>query len=128
MFTLHQVAFIGDAAKDGLFEDKECKDIKRVEPLARLMWTSNVEVPASLQYEERDYIKFYVGGGDIFSGTFRVTSRFHASKFKTGQIQLAYPTKTTALVGATHEQLPERAYVAKPHHVNVGFIKAAEGY
>jgi hypothetical protein len=55
------------------------------------------------------------------SGTFRVTSRYHASKYKAGQFQMAFPTNPDDLV--SHDSLTDKAYVAKANQVNLEFLK-----
>lgn len=55
------------------------------------------------------------------SGTFRVTSRYHASKYKVGQFQMAFPTTPDSLTA--HDTLTDKAYVAKANQVNLEFLK-----
>jgi hypothetical protein len=43
-----------------------------------------------IQYERNNV--YYVGAGNIFTGTFTVVSSKHTTKYSTGQFQMAYPT------------------------------------
>jgi hypothetical protein len=81
---------------------------------------------AQYVYDEDRPKVYYTGQGTIYSGTFSVTSRSHATKFKTGQIQLAYPTWTT--VPDPEDYVRQRGYVAKNSRISLDFIKQADSY
>lgn len=83
-------------------------------------------VPQPQYYDDEAPKVFYTGRGTIYSGTFTVTSRNHALKFKTGQMQLAIPTWTTN--PDPEDYVRERAYVARNGHVSLEFFKSGEAY
>jgi hypothetical protein len=81
---------------------------------------------AQYAYDEDRPKVFYTGRGTIYSGTFSVTSRSHSTKYKSGQIQLAYPTWTT--VPEPEDYVRQRAYVARNSRISLEFIKQADTY
>lgn len=131
-----QVAFGGDSAIEKIATESSCSDFNITDPYAskRIAPPRNArslvaktEAKIQYAYDDNDY-KFYIGKGEIFTGTFRVTSRFHASKFKTGQIQVAFPLKVEDLPTDPVNEVPDKAYVAIAHQVNLEFFKDSEGY
>jgi len=81
------------------------------------------KTPAKLQdYYEKP--KYWVGKGEILSGTFYTVSRHRKIPYKLGQFQLTYalnPTNENAY--KPERELSEKAFVAKDHGIALEFIK-----
>jgi len=72
-----------------------------------------------------DVTAFYTGPGNIYVGTYWLTSRNRAVSYKTGQLQLVVATDVPATY-ARESSPPEKSFVAKDAAVSLDFYLADE--
>jgi len=75
----------------------------------------------AMDYKEYDGPKFWLGEAEIYSGTFYTVSRHHKIPYKFGQYQLVNVLPDVKYEDC--EDLPEKAYVAKPNAIALEFYK-----
>lgn len=78
------------------------------------------------QYREQD--RYMVGQGDIYSGTFWVTSRLHQLEYKTGQFQRVIASADDQDAYERYSYPPEKCFIAKDSAIALEFYKGPEPY
>lgn len=68
---------------------------------------------------------FYVGQGDIYSGTFWVTNKLKKLPFRTGQWQLVFASSNKY---DTQYHPPEKCYIAKDGAIALAFFPSDKNY
>jgi len=117
-----QYPYVAFLHKPDAFDfDQSCKDAVSG-PLPDI---DSSRTPAKIQdYDYYEKPKFWVGKGEILSGTFYTLSRHHKMPYKVGQFQLTYALNPTAENAYKPEhELSEKAFVAKDHAISLEFIK-----
>lgn len=75
------------------------------------------------QYREQDSGRFMVGQGDIYSGTFWVTSRLHQLEDQTGQFQRVIASAADQDAYEPYGYPPEKCFIAKDSAIALEFYK-----